>query len=119
LVKDSDDAFFLGMNAKFNLVRIILSTAGIGGAVKWQYWNGGSWTDFVPQSGSYHLDFQTKMVILWQDLNSAPSDWQMCPVNGVSKFWIRILVTTAFATAPVGTQITAIPEIKYIKAFKV
>jgi hypothetical protein len=119
LVKDMDDALLVGMDARFNLVRIILSTGGIGGVVEWEYWNGESWSLFVPQSGDYHLDSLTKTVILWQDLNSTPSDWQMCPVNGVSKFWIRILVTTAFATAPVGTQITAVPETKYIEALKV
>jgi hypothetical protein len=119
MVKDADDALYLGMDAKFNLVKIILSTAGIGGVVKWQFWNKESWSDFVPQSGSYLLDSQVKSVILWQDLNSVPSDWQMCLVNGVSKFWIRILVTTDFTTAPVGTQITAVPEIGHLNALKV
>ncbi|MGB8656923.1 MAG: hypothetical protein WCE90_03950 [Candidatus Zixiibacteriota bacterium] len=119
LVEDIDDALFLGMDVKFNLARVVLSTAGIGGVVKWQYWKGEEWFDFVPQSGNHHLSSQTKTVILWQDLNSAPSDWQTCPVNGISEFWVRILVTTAFATAPVGTQITAVPEIKHLKAFKV
>ncbi len=119
LVKDADDALFLGMDAKFNLARIILSTGGMGGAVKWQIWNGENWSDFVPQCGNFNLDSQKKTVILWPDLNSAPSDWQMCPVNGVSKFWMRILVTTPFVTAPVGTQITAVPEVKHLKAFKV
>ncbi len=119
LVKDADDVFYLGMDAKFSLVRINLSTAGTGGAVKWQFWNGESWADFVPQSGSYPLDSQEKTVILWQDLNSVPSDWQMYLVNGVSKFWMRILVTTPFTTAPVGTQITAVPEMKHLNAFKV
>ena len=119
LIKDSEDALYLGMDVKFNLVRIILSTVGVSGAVKWQVWNGETWSDFVPDSGSYHLDLPEKTVILWQDLNSAPSDWQICPVNGVNKFWIRILVTTPFVTPPVGTQITAVPEIKFLKAFKV
>jgi hypothetical protein len=54
------------------------------------------------------------MVMLWEDLSSAPSDWQQCSVNSVSKFWVRILVTTGFTTAPVGTQITAVPESKYL-----
>jgi hypothetical protein len=119
LMKDTDDALYLGMEVKFNLVRIILSTAGIGGAVKWQVWNGETWSDFVPQSGNYHLDSPEKTVILWQDLNSATSSWQTCLVNGSNKFWIRILVTTTFVTPPVGTQITAVPEIKFLKAFKV
>ena len=118
LVKDTDDAFFLGMDVKFNLAKIILYTAGIGGEVKWQYWGGESWSDFVPQSGNFHLDSEDKTVILWQDLNSVPFDWQRCPVNGTSEFWIRILVTTAFGTAPVGTQITAVPEAKYLKVIR-
>jgi hypothetical protein len=104
------------MGAKFNQARIILSTAGIGGQISWQYWNGESWTDLAPQSGSYHLDSEQKTVMLWQDLNSVPADWQMCPVNAVSQFWIRSLVITPFATAPVGSQITAVPQAEYLGA---
>jgi len=118
LVKDVSDAFYMGMDHKFNLAKIILSTGGIAGEVCWQYWDGQSWTNFTPYSGAYHLDSQDKMVILWQDLSSVPSDWQRCPVNLVSEFWVRILVTTGFATAPVGTQITAVPETKYLNAIE-
>ncbi len=118
LVKDTGDAFYVGMDRKFNLARMILSTAGITGQVSWQYWNGESWTGFVPFSGAYHLDSLDNMVVLWEDLSSAPSDWQQCPVNGASKFWVRALVTTDFTTAPVGTQITAVPEAKYLNAIR-
>jgi hypothetical protein len=118
LVKDEEDAFYLGMDRKFNLAKIILSTAGIAGQVSWEYFNGESWTDFTPHSGAYHLDSLNKMVMLWQDLYSVPSDWQQCPVNGVSKFWVRILVTTGFTTAPVGTQITAVPAAKYLNVIR-
>jgi hypothetical protein len=118
LVGDADDILYLGMEVKFNLARVILATAGIGGQVKWQYWNGETWTDFSPQSGSYHLDSEGKTVILWQDLESAPADWQRCGVNGMSEFWVRILVVSSFATAPVGTQITAVPQVKYLKAIR-
>lgn len=118
LVKDVGDAFYMGMDRKFNLAKAILSTAGITGQVSWQYWNGESWTNFTPYSGAYHLDSQDKMVILWEDLSSVPSDWQQCPVNLVSKFWVRVLVTTGFTTTPVGTQITAVPEVKYLNAIK-
>lgn len=118
LIKDVNDALYLGMDVKFNLARAILATAGIGGEVKWQYWDGENWADFTPQSGSYHLDSGEKTVILWQDLNSVPLDWQRCSVSGVSEFWVRILVTVSFSTAPVGTQITAVPEAKYLKAIR-
>jgi hypothetical protein len=115
LVKAADDALYLGMGAKFNLVRFVLSAAGAGGQVTWQFWNGQAWTDFVPQSGDWNLDSQEKTVILWQDLSTAPADWQMCPVNGESQFWVRILVEEPFSTAPVGSQITAIPQAESLK----
>jgi hypothetical protein len=38
----------------------------------------------------------------------------MCGVNNSTLFWVRVRVTTGYATAPVGTQITAVPESKYI-----
>jgi hypothetical protein len=118
LVKDAGDAFYMGMDHQFNLAKTILSTAGITGQVSWQYWNGVSWTNFTPYSGAYHLDSLDKTVILWEDLSSVPSDWQQCLVNNVSRFWVRILVTTGFTTAPVGTQITAVSEAKYLNAIK-
>ncbi|MCJ7457471.1 MAG: hypothetical protein MUP17_00560 [candidate division Zixibacteria bacterium] len=116
LIRDIEDALYLGMNDKFNQARIILSTAGIGGQVVWEYWDGSEWKSFTPYSGAYHLDSLSKLVILWQDLSSVPSDWQMCGVNNSTFFWVRIRVTTGYATAPVGTQITAVPESKYINA---
>ncbi len=115
LVKDAADALYMGMEARFNLARIILSTPGMGGEVKWQYWNGQTWTDFVPQSGDYHLDSEQKTIVLWPDLNSAPLDWQMCSVNGSSLFWVRVPVVTSFAAAPVGSQITAISQAEDLK----
>jgi hypothetical protein len=118
LVKDAGDALYLGMARKFNLARVILSTAGITGQGSWQYWNGENWANFTPFSGSYHLDSLDKMVILWEDLASVPLDWQQCPVNGVSEFWVRILVTAAFTVAPVGTQITAVPQAKYLNVIR-
>ncbi len=118
LVKDAGDALYVGMHRKFNLARVILSTAGVTGQVSWQYWNGESWTGFTPNSGAYHLDCLDKMVVLWEDLHSVPSDWQQCPINEVSRFWVRALVTVGFTTAPVGTQITAVPEAKYLNVIR-
>jgi len=114
LVKDVNDILYLGMDSKFNLVRFILSTSGIAGQVSWQYWNGTTWFTFTPNSGAYHLDFSPKMVILWQDLLSTPADWQQTSINNVIKFWVRVLVTTGYSTAPVGTQITAVGKNDYL-----
>jgi len=114
LMKNADDCLFVGMDSRFNLLKMILSTQGVGGAVSWFYWNGETWCDFVPDSGEYHLDSQAKSAILWKDLLSCPSDWQQNTIQGMKKFWIKIKVDTSFTTAPVGTQITAVPECKYL-----
>ncbi len=114
LVKDLNDILYLRMDGKFNLVRFILSTSGITGQVSWQYWNGTTWFTFTPFSGAYHLDSSPKMVILWQDLLSAPSDWQQTAVNNVTKFWVRVLVSSGYTTAPIGTQITAVGRNDYL-----
>ena len=114
LIKDPEDCLYLGMNFKFNLVRMVLSVAGVGGEISWSYWNGEAWVEFIPYSGAYHLDALEKTIVLWQDLNSSPSFWQQCLVNSQNKFWIKLKVKTAFTTAPVGTQITAVPECKYL-----
>jgi hypothetical protein len=115
LIKDTNDAFYVGMRARFNQARIVLSTVGVGGQVIWQFFNGEEWTDFVPQSGSYNLNSEEKTVLLWDDLNSVPSDWQMCSVNGASRFWVRALVVTTFVTSPVGSQITALAQAGSLK----
>lgn len=114
LIKDSGDALYLGMEAKFNLASFVLSSTGITGQVAWQYWNGSTWTGFTPYSGVNHLTSSPQTVILWQDLDSVPVDWQGTSVNGAVKFWVRALVTTNYTTAPVGTQITATAKIDHI-----
>jgi hypothetical protein len=114
LIKDIEDGLYLGMEKKFNLVKIILSTAGISGQVVWQYWNGIFWQSFIPYSGTYHFDSIEKLVLLWQDLFSVPADWQVCPIEGNNLFWVKISVTTPFTTVPVGSQITAVGEDKWM-----
>lgn len=114
LLKDVADCLFLGIDSKFSFLRVILSTPGNGGEVSWFYWDGDDWRGFVPESGAYHLDSQTESVLLWKDLSSCPSDWQQHEIQEVRKFWIRVKVGTAFTVAPVGTQITAVPECKYL-----
>ena len=114
LVKDLNDALYLGMDARFNLASLVLSTLGITGEVAWQYWNGTTWTSFTPYSGAFQLTSSPKNVILWQDPDSVPSDWQQNLVNSVAKFWVKLLVTIAYTTAPVGSQITAVGKNNYL-----
>jgi hypothetical protein len=46
-------------------------------------------------------------VRLWDDIQSTPVDWQKLMKSTQFKFWVRAMVTGAFTTGPVGSQITA------------
>lgn len=110
LIKSLNDALYLGNDDRFSFVRILLSQNGAGGVVTWSYWNGNEWTAFTPASGAYDLSAANKGVRLFTDGNSTPTDWQKSVVNGANRFWIRIVCTTAFTTAPIGSQITSVPK---------
>lgn len=110
MLEAADDCLYLGKEGKFFCAAIILSTPGVGGQVAWEYYDGSDWTAFTPDSGIYHLDSADKLVYLWTDGLSAPADWEMSAVNGVSAYWIRIRVTLGFSTNPVGSQIIPAPN---------
>ncbi len=108
LLAQPSDALFLGLDDRFSLVRVLLSTAGVGGAVEWSYWNGAEWMTFTPYSGASDFDSANTSVRLFADTASAPADWQKTVVNGLNRYWIRVQVTTAFTVAPIGSQMTAV-----------
>ncbi len=110
LLKSVNDALYLGGDDRFSIVRILLSQNGAGGTVAWSYWNGSAWTNFTPASGAYDFSAANKGVRLFTDGNSTPTDWQKSVVNGVNRFWVRILCTTAFTTSPIGSQTTSVPK---------
>jgi hypothetical protein len=115
LIQSVGDAIYLGSDGIFAACEIILSTAGdTSGAVSWAYFDGSNWMTFTPQSGNYNLDQLSKRVRLWNDSASAPSNWQKTGVANLSAYWIRILATAAYTTAPIGTQITPLANINYL-----
>ncbi len=112
LVEAIGDALYLGMNRRFAVVHAELSMPGSGGEVAWEYWDGTSWIGFVPVSGSASLDATATVVRLFTDSQAIPVDWTKTLVNGVYRFWIRAVVTTAYTVAPVGSQVTAATNIQ-------
>ncbi len=111
LVESSGDIFYLGMDEKFRHLNILMSTAGSGGVVSYSYWDGNNWNAFTPSGSSYNFDSTDKDLLLWDDFNNIPQDWQKRIVNNENHFWLKIEVTSTFSTAPVGSQITAISNI--------
>lgn len=100
------DAIYFGDSSKFGRVRLNVGTAGVytGVTLQWQYWNGTSWatlsvtdgTDFFTVAGTNNITF------------TPPADWATTAVDGVTKYWIRCVVTAlaspTLTTAPLGTQ---------------
>lgn len=107
LVDAVGDGLYLGMNDRFCRLAVVLSTIGAGGAISWSYWNGSTWETFTPGSGAYHFDSSPKTVVLWNDVQSTPADWQKTTINTRFLYWVRAAVIGAYSTRPVGSQITA------------
>jgi len=114
LIKQDSDAVFLGMDQKFRYVKLLLSTAGSGGTVSYSYWDGSNWRAFTPVSGDFNLDATDYDLLLWQDYFSMPGDWQKKAINDDTRFWVMIRAVSPFATGPVGSQITAISDLRAV-----
>ncbi len=108
------DALYLGLANSYRYLKILLSAAGAGGTVAYSYWNGSGWQAFTPNGGDYAFDLSDRELLLWEDYNALPPDWQKLSVNGDSRFWIKIETTSAFTTPPVGSQTTAVSDLTAI-----
>ncbi|MCI0442986.1 hypothetical protein L0152_07190 [bacterium] len=99
------DAEYFGMKTtKFGHVRLILSTAQVGGTRVLEYWNGAAWTALtsIILRGSLNLTTEFVHDIVW----SVPANWAKTSItgSGFNAYWVRLRVT-ATGTAPVGSQI--------------
>ena len=76
-------------------------TAGIGGDVVWEYWDGAAWTALADVSDDTD-GFTTAPVdaqfVTW----TVPNDWTITSLNGSADlFYVRARITTAYSTNPV------------------
>ncbi len=110
IIDTAGDSVYLGGDRKFRYLFIILSTVGSGGTLSYSYFDGINWKAFTPPGGTYGFDSAEKRLLLWEDYDSMPSDWQKSTVDGVSRYWIRIEVVSSFTTAPLGSQLTSISD---------
>ncbi|MBU8934040.1 MAG: hypothetical protein KOO62_08525 [candidate division Zixibacteria bacterium] len=116
LLNASGDSLFLGMDRKFRFLKLLLSTAGAGGTVVYSYWNGSNWIAFTPAGGGFDFDATDKDLLLWDDFNDVPHDWQKLLLYENNRFWIRVEVNSVFTTSPVGSQLTAISDLQILVA---
>ena len=111
LVRDVGDAVYVGMDRRFRFLECDLSTPGSGGALVYSYWDGVAWKAFTPVCGTLALDSLVNDIVLWEDYDSVPADWQLRVVNGNSLFWVKVEVTSTFAIGPIGDYITAFSKV--------
>lgn len=98
------DFVAFGMDATFEQLTFnsLGGTAGIGGVLVWEYWNGAAWTTLTVSDGTsgFTAAVSAAQVVSW----TAPSNWAATAVNAVTKFYVRARATTAYATEPVLNQ---------------
>lgn len=90
-----------GSIQKFGRLRVNVGTAGVGGTVTWEYWDGSSWTALeslidgtsnLTSTGNGNVDYKT------------PTDWAAVSLNGESPlFYVRAVVATTYSTNPLGS----------------
>jgi hypothetical protein len=114
LVAAVGDRSYVGLDDQFRYLTILLSTIGAGGTVSYNYWDGSGWKIFTPASGASNLLSAAAQILLWNDYESIPRDWQKTTINADRRFWIKIEVTSAYTTAPIAYQITAVSDLKQI-----
>ncbi len=113
-----DDYAAIGHTKKFSRVVFDYAngTAGIGGAVTWEYWNGASWTA-LPEVTDGTAGFTTaaadNLSVTW----TIPADWKARKLNsGKRYYYIRARITTVYTTNPVMDQgfVPVSPEVESI-----
>ncbi len=114
LIAAANDAVYFGASQPFATITCVLATAGVGGQVAWEYFDGSAWQEFTPASGAYHFDQLNQVVRLWTDSAAAPVGWQPTQIGSATAHWVRARVTTAYSTAPVGSQLTPLTDLKYL-----
>lgn len=102
------DCFYLGDANKFGGVWIdrTSATAGAGGVVQWQYWNGTAWTALskvYDQTTGFTVAVSTYHALGFQ----VPADWATTTINGYNGYFIRARCTTVYTTNPTLTRLYA------------
>lgn len=107
-VPANDDGVFFGAAEKFSSIDVYMDggVANTDNVFGIKYWDGDSWED-IPgitdgtNGGSAGRTFYQNGRISF----SPPADWATTEVNGVTAYWINIIVTTFGVDVPAATHI--------------
>lgn len=111
----AESTIYLGRSNQFGGFKIVdLSTLMVlgAGAIVFEFWNGAAWVAVnVMETDATDLDDVRANSVFVTDVNGDlevrigdVTGWATKLLNGFTKFWLRIRVTTAITTAPVFQQ---------------
>lgn len=104
--EDTSDYCAIGYSQKFKKVIFDYAngTAGVGGSVTWQYWNGSTWAALSGVSDAttgFTASVADGRILTF----TVPSDWAASSLNGSQNlFYIRALVAGTYSTNPILDQ---------------
>lgn len=90
----ASDTLSLGQYDPFDQINVELVTAGVGGSVNIQYWNGTTWADLTV------ADATSDLTVDGQISFTPPANWARNTVGTVNGYWVKI-VPAGYSTAPV------------------
>ena len=115
------DFLYLGHDERFDMAVFDIDALGSLGTIKWEYYNGSAWTEFIPGSGrlTHDPDFETMGAaygFIEDGVEIFPanllSDWATVAVNSVTKYWVRAS-TDSVTSAPTIKRIQMRPVNSY------
>lgn len=89
----------------FNLS--VAATYGVGCSGAWRYWDGGAWSPLAVQDNTDATALAPFSAsgchsVHWQQ----PADWATVAVNGVTGYWVRLVLTVGAGAITTPTQAT-------------
>jgi len=99
------DWFAVGHNEPFSVLTFDAAggTAGVGGVVAWEYWNGVTWSALSVVDGT--TGFTAGASDGQQVDITVPLDWARTTINGsASLYFVRARITTVYTTNPIYDQ---------------
>lgn len=101
-----NDAMYIGFSQKF--AKLVFDyangTAGVGGTVAWEYYNGSGWSavsGLTDGTAGFTTAVADGLTVTW----TAPTNWAKTSINGSAQlYYIRARVTGTYSTNPVLDQ---------------
>ena len=112
---------YLGHDSKFDMAIFDIDAAGSLGTLKYEYYNGAAWTEFIPASARYQLDVDdnegAQYAFNKDGAETFPpnllSDWATVAIDSSTLYWVRISSPSSVSTAPTFKRIQMRPYAAY------